>query len=137
MSPADLATRYIDAFNRRDWPTMNSMLSDDIRYITSGDLVASGRAEVEQYYAPFFNTDVEATVTYLAAAEHFVFFEVALTGSLADGTTYALVSAVRQEWSGDQLCAYRAYPDPPVIDGERVSFDEFRRRASTGTNQPS
>jgi ketosteroid isomerase-like protein len=136
MSPADLATRYIDAFNRRDWPTMYSMLSDDIRYVTSGDLVASGRAEVEQYYAPFFNTDVEATVTQLAAAEQFVFFEVALTGSLADGTTYALVSAVRQEWLGDQLYAYRAYPDPPVIDGERVSFDEFRRRAATGTNQP-
>ena len=116
---------------------MNSMLSDEIRYVASGDLVAAGRAEVEEYYAPFFNTDVEATVRRLATAEHFVFFEVTLTGSLADGTTYELVSAVRQEWSGDRLCAYRAYPDPPVIDGERISIDEFRQRASTGTNAPS
>jgi ketosteroid isomerase-like protein len=137
MTPADLAARYVDAFNRRDWPMMNSLLSDDIRYITAGDLVASGRAEVEEYYAPFFNTDVKATVSQLAATEHFAFFEVALAGSLNDGTTYELVSAVRQEWSDGRLGSYRAYPDPPLIDGVRVSIDEFRRRASTGGTKTS
>lgn len=130
MTPAELAARYIDAFNRRDWSTMNSMLCEDIRYVVSGDLVASGRAEVEQYYAPFFNTDVEATVSQLAATEQSAFFEVALAGSMADGSTYELVSAVRQEWSNGCLRSYRAYPDPPVIDGVRVSVDEFRRRAA-------
>ena len=137
MSAAGLAAQYIDAFNRRDWATMNSMLSDDIRYVTSGDVVASGSAEVEQYYAPFFSTDVEATVSKIAATEHLAFFEVVLKGTLADGTAYELVSAVRQEWSGGHLYSYRAYPDPPMVQGDRVSIDEFRRRASTAPTEPT
>jgi hypothetical protein len=137
MSAAGLAAKYIDAFNRRDWATMDSMLSDDIQYVTSGDVVASGRAEVHQYYAPFFNTKVEATVSKIATTEHLAFFEVVLEGTLADGTAYQLVSAVRQEWSGGRLHSYRAYPDPPRVNGERVSIDEFRGRASTTPTEPT
>jgi hypothetical protein len=136
MSAAGLAAKYIDAFNRRDWATMDSMLSDDIQYVTSGEVVASGKAEVEQYYAPFFNTNVEATVSKIAATEHLAFFEVVLEGAFADGTAYELVSAVRQEWSGGRLHSYRAYPDPPRVDGERVSIDEFRGRALATPNEP-
>jgi len=130
MTPLELASAYIDAFNRRDADAMGAMLHADIRYVAAGETVAEGQQQVREFYRPFFNTDVVATMRHGAIGDNLVFFEIELVGTLHDGATYRLVSAVRQEWVDQRMIDYRSYPDLPVIAEQAVCLEEFLSRAA-------
>ena len=65
-----------------------------------------------------------------ANGDNLAFFEIELVGTLHDGATYRLVSAVRQEWVDQRMIDYRSYPDLPVIAEQAVSLEEFLSRAA-------
>lgn len=129
MTPLELASGYIDAFNRRDADAMEAMLHPGIRYVAAGETVAEGHQQVRDFYRPFFNTDVTATMRHGAIGDGIAFFEIELVGTLPDGATYRLVSAVRQQWVEQAMVDYRSYPDPPIIGEQAVNLDEFLNRA--------
>jgi hypothetical protein len=58
------------------------------------------------------------------------FFEIELVGTLPDGASYRLVSAVRRQWAEQRMVDDRSYPDPPIIGKQAVTIDEFLDRAS-------
>lgn len=134
VTPLELASDYIEAFNRRDADAMEAMLHPSIRYVAAGETVAEGHQQVRDFYRPFFNTDVVATMRHGAIGDDLAFFEIELVGTLPDGASYRLVGAVRQQWADQRMVDYRSYPDPPIIGKQAVTIDQFVDRASA---QPS
>ena len=125
MSPLELSTRYIEAFNQRDGETMWSMLDDNVVYIVGGSPPFSGPEAVKAYYVPMFEGDIVADTLSGIEQGDTVFAENRISGTLADGSAYFVEQAVRHRWRDGLLVEYRNYNDAPVVDGEPVTFDEF------------
>ncbi len=125
MSPIELATRYVDAFNRRDREGMWAMVHPEVVYTIGGAEPTVGLQAVKDYYLPLMETDIQTETWRSQGAGKTAFIEVRLTGTLSGGRRFVLEGAVRQEWSEDLLVDYRSYADPPVVDGRPTTFAQF------------
>jgi steroid delta-isomerase-like uncharacterized protein len=149
--PAELATRFFDAFARRDVDAMMSMVSEDITEDLAGIGVINGIEEDRAFLTALFESfpDLETEVTRTVAAGNVVAVEWRRRGTFtgrpwqglpASGRPFAFRGCALVEVDGDRIKRVDVYSDsaefardigvlPPEGSlGERFALAAFRLR---------
>lgn len=122
---SELSIEFIAAFNRKDGDAMWAILHPEVYYQVGGGTSFSGIPAVQAYYANPLDSDVHAENVSIIDSGDVVFAENRITGSLPDGRSYSLEQAVRHRWDDGLLVEYRNYNDPPSVQGEPVTLEQF------------
>lgn len=110
MTPIELSTSYIDAYNRRDEQAMRAFLPDELVYVRPGPTVLRTADEVMDLYRREWVAH-DARCEIRTALEHGDVFAGEVT--LVSSRTGAEVECgVFHRWNDGKLVHYRAYLDP-------------------------
>ena len=124
---AELSRAFIAAFNRRDGDAMWALLHPNVHYqVGAGQATSfSGIPAVQTYYTNSLASDARAETVSITVSGDIVFAENRITGTLPDGRSYSIEQAVRHCWQDGLLIEYRNYNDPPLVEGEPVTLEQF------------
>jgi len=132
---AELSRAFIAAFNRRDRDAMWALLDPDVHYQVGGATSFSGIPAVQTYYTKSLASDAQAETVSIVGTADVIFVENRIIGTLPDGRSYSIEQAVRHRWKDGLLTEYRNYNDPPAVEGEPVTLEEFMA-IMTGASEP-
>ena len=118
-TPAAVAT-YIEAFNRRDWTRLQTLLEEDVQCELVGHLHHTSRAAMEENYLATY-----ASLPFgwkLAPGE--VDGEPAIIVLRDTEGEWSARHAIRLEWQGDRVARIRDYAHVPyLLAGAHVVID--------------
>lgn len=132
---SELSSAFIAAFNRKDGDAMWELLHPEVRYQVSGGASFSGISSVQAYYLNALARDIQAENRSIIDSCDVVFAENRLTGTLPDGRSYSMEQCVRHRWDDGLLVEYRNYNDPPSVEGDPVTLEQFMALI-TGASEP-
>jgi RNA polymerase sigma-70 factor, ECF subfamily len=115
--PANVAG-YVDAFNRRDWTQLQTLLEDEVRCELVGHVHHRGRDAVERNY--FTNYGKLSYAWKLAAGA--VDGEPAILCMREKDGGWVADHPIRVEWRGDRIARIRDYVHAPyVLQGATIT----------------
>lgn len=123
-APSPEEIEYVDAFNRRDWTELQSMLEQEVRCELVGHVHLAGREAMTTSYLTTYGS--------LPYGWKLVFGDVdgehAIVCLRQEGDRWTPRHAIRLEWKGDRVTRIRDYADVPYVFFEgRIRTEEETR----------
>lgn len=113
MTPRQLSTEFLAAYNARDLAVLDALIAEDVDYTMMGGRRAAGKAEVVAAYAASFEAGF--TFELIRATEEGDAIVIEIIGRQQESPHQVVQANDYHRWRDGKLVEYRAYVD--LLDG--------------------